>query len=72
MQITQDRSDFLLMFDGSLAVVTPMNTPALDWWDEHVGAGFTWGHGFVVERDHLKPTLQGAVDDGFTVGPQWP
>ena len=64
-----NRPDILLTNHGSICLLRPF-TPSGDEW---LGANLAddaqmWGDAFVVEPRYVAPIVEGAINDGLTVG----
>ena len=61
-------SDFLVAYDGSISLVTPVTPAAREWIDAHVPAAAPWfGPSLAVEWRYVDSLLEGIEDDGLTI-----
>ena len=61
-------ADFLVAYDGSLSLVTPVTQAAREWIDAHVPEDAPWcGPSLAVAPRYLDALLEGMEEDGLTV-----
>ena len=61
-------ADFLVAYDGSLSLVTPVTQAAREWIDAHVPEDAPrFGPSLAVAPRYLDALLEGMEDDGLTV-----
>jgi hypothetical protein len=63
-------TDFILYWDDSITIITPVTALAKEWVGEHIADDAqTFGDGVVVERRYFTDIVVGIQHDGLTVAP---
>ena len=61
-------ADFLVAYDGSLSLVTPVTPAAREWVEHHVPEDASWfGPSLAVEWRYVDSLLEGIEDDGLPI-----